>query len=181
MLRITIPPVEFYDEANNRFISSKGQTIDLEHSLISISKWESKYHKPFILRIPTPRTYAESIDYIKCMALTRNVDPTIYYGLTGENIRQINEYMDDPMTAVWISKSNNSTTGEEITSELIYYWMICYKIPFECQKWHINKLLALIHLCHVKTTPPKKLSPTELAMRNSAINNERRRRLNTSG
>lgn len=182
MLRIAIPSAEFYDEIHNKFINTKGQVITIEHSLVSISKWESKYHKPFITMTKIPKTYGETIDYIRCMTLTQNVDPNVYYGIGAGILQQVNEYMDDSMTASWFSPDNTvRTSSEEITSELIYFWMIRYRIPFECQKWHINRLLTLIHMCHIKSTPPKKLSPTELARRNSIINEERKKRLNTTG
>lgn len=180
MLTITIPENEMYDEYRNEFVHIKEQTLRLEHSLISLSKWESKWNKAFLTK--QEKSLEETIDYIRCMTLTQNVKPETYYGLTANNIADVNEYISLPMTATVFS--NNNKTGanrETVTSELIYYWMITLNIPFECQKWHLNRLLTLIQVCNVKNTPPKKMSKKELANRNRALNEARRRQLNTRG
>jgi hypothetical protein len=155
MLKITIPPTEQWDESTNEFIYTKAHNLSLEHSLVSISKWESKWNKPFLSK--ENKSYEETIDYIRCMTLTQNVDPKVYRFLTAKNVTEINRYIDAPMTATWFSDSKQSKrTSEQITSELIYYWMIALNIPFECQKWHLNRLLTLIRVCNVKNKPPKK-------------------------
>jgi len=180
MLRITIPAVEQWDEAKQEFIYTKEQTLSLEHSLVSISKWESKWCKPFLTK--QEKTFEETLDYIKCMTLTQNVDPEVYNYLTNENIKEINEYIGAPMTATYFSDEKTSKTSrEQVTAELIYYWMIAFNIPFECQKWHLNRLLTLIKVCSIKNQPPKKRSKKDIMSRNAALNAARRKRLNTKG
>ena len=180
MLQITIPPGEMWDEIRNEFVTTKGQTLTLEHSLVSLSKWESKWHKPFLSK--EPKTQIETIDYIKCMTLTQNVDPNIYQFITRDNINEINAYIDNPMTATTFSdRENKKFSREIITSELIYYWMISLNIPMECQKWHLNRLITLIRICGIKNTPPKKRSRREIMSRNAALNAARRQQYNTKG
>lgn len=180
MLRITIPAVEQWDEAKQEFIYTKEQTLSLEHSLVSLSKWESKWCKPFLTK--QEKTFEETLDYIKCMTLTQNVDPEVYNYLTNENIKEINEYIGAPMTATYFSDEKTSKISrEQVTAELIYYWMIALNIPFECQKWHLNRLLTLIKVCNIKNQPPKKRSKKDIMSRNAALNAARRKRLNTKG
>lgn len=180
MLEIVVPEQDLWDEVNERFIPIKETTLRLEHSLVSLSKWESKWCKPFLSR--QDKTLEETIDYIKCMTITQNVDPAVYNGLTRDNILQINEYIDAPMTATTFAKEKSGrTNNEQITSELIYYWMIALNIPFECQKWHINRLLTLVKVCNIKNQPPKKMSKSEIMSRNAALNAARRKQLNTKG
>ena len=180
MLRITVPPSEVWDSKNERFINFKGQTLQLEHSLVSLSKWESKWHKPFISK--TDKTYEETVDYIRCMTLTQHVDPNAYRFLTEENISQVNAYIDDAMTATTFpSEKNKKNNSEIVTAEIIYYWMIAFHIPFECQKWHLNKLLTLIRVCNIKNQPAKKMSMRERLSRNAEINEANRKRFNSKG
>ena len=181
MLQITIPSRELWDESTNEFVITKEQILQLEHSLISISKWESKWQKAILTK--QEKTHEETIDYIKCMTLNQNVDPNVYNYLTNDNIRQINAYIDSPMTATYFSeeKGGRGGRGEQITSELIYYWMIALQIPFECQKWHLNRLLTLVRVCNIKNQPPKKRSRREIMSRNAALNAARRKQLNTKG
>ncbi len=180
MLRITIPAVEQWDEAKQEFIYTKEQTLSLEHSLVSLSKWESKWCKPFLSK--QEKNFEETLDYVKCMTITQNVDPEVYNYLTNENIKAINEYIESPMTATYFSDEQNSKTSrEQVTAELIYYWMIAFNIPFECQKWHLNRLLTLIKVCSIKNQPPKKRSRKEIMSRNAALNAARRKQLNTKG
>ena len=180
MLTIVIPAMEMFDESKQEFINTKEQTLCLEHSLVSLSKWESKWCKPFLTK--QEKTYEETIDYIKYMTLTPHVDPEVYNLLTNTNIAEINAYIKAPMTATTFSKGRSSGTGREIiTSEIIYYWMISLNIPFECQKWHLNRLLTLIKVCNAKNTPPKKMNRREILNRNHAINEARKKQLNTTG
>ena len=180
MLRITIPAVELWDERKQEFIITKEQTLQLEHSLVSISKWESKWCKPFLSK--QEKTFEETLDYIKCMTITQNVDPEVYNYLTNKNIEEINNYINAPMTATYFSDEKTSKTSrEQVTAELIYYWMIALNIPFECQKWHLNRLLTLIKVCSIKNQPPKKRSRKEIMSRNAALNAARRKQLNTKG
>jgi len=180
MLQITIPAVELWDERKQEFIITKEQTLQLEHSLVSISKWESKWCKPFLSK--QEKTFEETLDYIKCMTITQNVDPEVYNYLTNKNIEEINNYINAPMTATYFSDEKTSKTSrEQVTAELIYYWMIALNIPFECQKWHLNRLLTLIKVCSIKNQPPKKRSRKEIMSRNAALNAARRKQLNTKG
>lgn len=180
MLRITIPAAELWDEAKQEFVTTKEQTLQLEHSLVSLSKWESKWHKAFLGK--QEKTSEEILDYIRCMTITQNVKPEIYKFFTNENIQQINDYIAAPMTATYFSNENQGGINREIvTSELIYYWMIALNIPFECQKWHLNRLLTLIKVCNIKNTPPKKMSRQQIMSRNAALNAARRQKLNSRG
>ena len=185
MLQITIPAAirEDFDEEKNEFIYTpitKEQTLQLEHSLVSLSKWESKWCKAFLSK--TPKTDEETLDYIRCMTLTQHVNPDIYNYLSRENIEAINRYIESPMTATYFSEDKNSKGSREVvTSELIYYWMIALNIPFECQKWHLNRLLTLIRVCNVKNAPPKKMSKRDIMSRNAQLNAARRKQLNTKG
>ena len=183
MLQITIPEREFFDSQKQEFVYLKEQKITLEHSLISISKWESKWKKPFL--DTGNKTYEESIDYLRCMTLTPNVDPDAYKGITTEIFGEISKYIDDTMTATWFNERNHSgnrgRSTQVVTSELIYYWMIAYNIPFECQKWHLNRLLTLIKVCDIKNAPSKKMKKKDVYARNRALNAERRRNLGTNG
>ena len=180
MLRIVIPESELFNEQTGEFISVKKQTLQLEHSLVSLSKWESKWHKPFLGK--EDKTFDETIDYIRCMTLSQNIDPNIYMFLTQENIKEINDYIGDPMTATTFSDDGNGRNNREIiTSELIYYWMVALNIPFECQKWHLNRLLTLIRVCNIKNQPPKKRSQGQIMSRNAALNAARRKQLNSKG
>ena len=180
MLQITIPAGEQWDEINQVFINTKEQTLQLEHSLVSLSKWESKWCKAFLIK--NEKTDEETIDYIKCMTITQNVDPNVYNCLTKENIEQIKKYIEAPMTATYFSEEHSGKSSrEQVTSELIYYWMIALNIPMECQKWHLNRLLTLIRVCNIKNQPPKKMSKRAIMSRNAALNAARRKQLNTRG
>lgn len=179
MLYIRVPEKEWFDEKTQEFKSSKAATLQLEHSLVSISKWESKWCKAFLTK--EDKTNEEVIDYIKCMTITQNVEPATYLALTRSNIEQIKKYIEAPMTATTFSDVQKGTSKEIITSELIYYWMISMNIPMECQKWHINRLLTLIRICNIKNGDPKKMSRGDIMRRNAALNAARRKKLNTKG
>lgn len=180
MLEIIIPGREHYDEKRNEFIYTQERVLRLEHSLVSISKWESKWHKPFLSN--NEKTVDEIIDYVRCMTITQSVDIDVYNCLTEDNMRAINDYIDAPMTATTFNNMRNQAGNREvITSEIIYYWMITFNIPFECEKWHLNRLLTLVKVCNLKSNPPKKMSKQEIINRNKQLNAERRKRLNTNG
>ncbi|MCF8018194.1 MAG: hypothetical protein K9L62_02225 [Vallitaleaceae bacterium] len=179
MLTITIPEIELFDDVKQEFTSSKAQTIQLEHSLVSLSKWESKWLKPFLSK--EKKTATESIDYIKCMTITQKVDPEVYQYLPKKILDEVSDYIDAPMTATTIKSEKTNGSREIVTSELIYYWMIALNIPFECQKWHLNRLLTLINVCDIKTRPPKKMNKKEIINRNKALNAARRKSANTTG
>ena len=180
MLNITIPGGEFYDQEQNLFFNLKPQNLVLEHSLVSVAKWESKWKKSFL----NSKTFTaeESRDYVRCMTLTQNVDPEVYNRITPEIMKQISDYINDPMTATTFSDNRPEKTNREvITAEIIYYDMTALNIPFECQKWHLNRLLTLIKVCNIKQQPPKKMGKRELAQRNHSLNAARRARLGTKG
>ena len=181
MLTITIPGGEQFNEQTNEFTYSKGQTITIEHSLASISKWEAKWKKPFYDK-EHEKSYEESIDYVRCMTITQNVNPEVYNGITPHLFQQINDYMDNPMTATWFGDDGRKKrpSKEIVTSELIYYWMVALNIPFECQKWHINRLFTLIRICNEKNDP-KKLSKNDIRRRNRDLNARRRAAMHTKG
>lgn len=179
MLQIKVREGEVYDEKTKMFLYTTEQTLCLEHSLISISKWESKWHKPFLEE--KAMTNEEFVDYIKCMTLTPNVDPNTYIGLTADHLREIWEYMDNPMTATTIREEKKPGKKIIITSELIYHWMIELRIPFECDKWHFNRLIMLIRVCCEKQKTPKKMGKNALFSRNSALNAARKKKFHTRG
>jgi len=191
MLIITVPAGKLWDarknDGNGEFVSTKETVLALEHSLVSISKWEAKWHIPFIG--DDKKTNEQTIDYVRHMTLTQNVDPNVYLVLTKDNLKHVSEYVENKMTATWFSepaeKKGAPKKKEIITSELIYYWMIALEIPFEAQKWHLNRLLTLIKVCNIKAKeankkPSKK--PSAAALTNRAqINAARKKALGTSG
>lgn len=180
MLQLQFPSRRFWDEQNEVFVETKGQTLQLEHSLVSIAKWESKWKKPFLSR--EGHTREETIDYVRCMTITQNVNPLVYQNLTDEQIIAVNQYIDDPMTATIISKQEGKGSASKIiTSEEIYYAMVAYQIPFECQRWHFNRLMMLIRVCDERNKPKKKMRKGEIAKRNRSLNAARRARLGTRG
>ena len=179
MLQIIVPATEQWDEIKQEFVYTKETTLQLEHSLVSLSKWESKWCKPFLSK--EDMTTEETIDYIRCMTITQNVNPEVYTCLSDENIAQVRDYIQAPMTATFFRKENGPPSREIITSELIYYWMITLNIPFECQKWHLNRLLTLIRVCNIKNQPAKRRSQREIMEYNTALNEARRKKLNSKG
>lgn len=182
MLHIVVPEMEFFNESTNEFFSIKEQKLSLEHSLVSISKWEAKWKKAFI---GTPeKTREEILDYIRCMTITQNVNPLVYEALTSENIKAVCDYIDDPMTATKFNdsrKTSGRVKSKIVTSEEIYYQMIANNIPPEYQKWHINRLITLIRVCQIKGDKPKKMKKSEVAKQNAAINEARRKKMNSKG
>ncbi len=180
MLQVTIPASEYFDEKTGEFNSIREMTLQLEHSLVSVSKWESKWCKPFLG--PNEKTAEECIDYVRCMTITQHVDPTVYQFLTQKNFQEINAYIEAPMTATTFSERENKRFSREVvTAEIIYYWMVALNIPFECQKWHLNKLIALVRVCNIKNTPQKKMSRREVTERNRALNEARRKKMHSNG
>lgn len=180
MLQITVPAVEYWDEETNQFLYRKEQTLQLEHSLVSLSKWEAKWKKPFLGK--GEQTDEEMLDYVRCMTITKNVDPEVYSRLSNANIVQINNYIGDPMTATTFSEDRHRRPSRDIiTSEIIYYWMITNNIPPEYQKWHLNRLLTLIRVCNKMNNPPKPRSKGELMRRNASLNAARRAKMGTKG
>ena len=190
MLTIIVPAKEAWNDSTQEFITTKEQKLCLEHSLVSLSKWEAKYHKPFIGN--TQKTQEEILYYIQCMTLTQNVDPVIYSVLGEKELKEINDYISDSRTATWFNEripsgatqKTPSKSGEQVTSELIYYWMVSFQIPFECQKWHLNRLLTLIRICKIKEGQQNKngkMSKRDILSQNAAINAARRAKMHSKG
>lgn len=181
MLTITVPAGECFDARTNTFVYTKAQTLQLEHSLVSLSKWESKWKKPFLEQKDT-KTEEQMRDYIRCMTITQNVDPNVYMCLTMDNLKAINEYIDDSHTATWFSEDRSPKGPRKIvTAEIIYHWMIALQIPESYQKWHLNRLLTLIRVCNIENTPPKKMSKSDIYKHNRALNASRRRATHSRG
>ena len=183
MLHLRIPDRELWDPIKEKFISVKGCEIDLEHSLESISKWESKWHIPFH-DDRKQKTFEQNIDYVRCMCLTPNVDPGVFNYLTERNVNNIVAYIGDSATATWFNDAANRKTGkrEIITAEIIYYWMTVYNIPESYQTWHLNKLMTLLRVCAEKNNPDKKKTKTgNLAAQRRALNAARRKQYHTRG
>ena len=183
MLTIKIPASDFYDETRGIFVETKERVLQLEHSLVSISKWESKWHKPFLSE--TQKTDEEALDYIRCMTITQNVDPNVYYAIDEKTAKTINDYMDNTMTATVIY---DAVTGAKvqpkkrtITSELVYSWMIANDIPIKFEKWHFNRLMTLIRVCSIENGQGNKMTQKELNKSNWALNEARRKKLGTRG
>lgn len=182
MLKITVPASENWDPVAEEFVYTNEFSLTLEHSLISMSKWEAKYCKPFLS--DKPMTDDELIEYIKCMTLTQNVNPDLYKCLPVDILKQITDYIGNPMTATTFSenqKSSGSSKKEIVTSELIYYWMVALNIPFECEKWHLNRLLTLIRVCNIKNSPSKKMSKSDILAKNKSLNAARRAKMHSRG
>lgn len=179
MLELVIPSAEWWDDKNEEFVSTKETKLVLEHSLVSLSKWESKWKKPFISK--ESRTIEETLDYVRCMTISQNADPKVYGLITAEQLKKIEEYINDPMTATWFKNDKSKPSNEQITSELIYFWMITSGVPIECQKWHLNRLLTLLKICAIKNQPSKKMPRSEIYKNNAALNAARRKRLGSKG
>ena len=179
MLTIRVGAVEAFDDSTQEFVATGGTPIQLEHSLASLSKWESEFEKPFLST--NEKTLDELTFYIKVMTLTPDVPDELYYKLSEKNIEEINAYINKKMTATWFSAATPETTKEIVTAELIYYWMTAFQIPFECQYWHLNRLFTLIRVCSMKHEKPKKMSRAEVARRNRELNEQRKAQLGTRG
>lgn len=183
MKEITIPKGTFFDDSTNKFIHIKETTLQLEHSLISLKKWEEKWHKPFLKK--EDKTTEEILDYFRCMTLNqKKIDPEIYLYIPSNLINEIVEYIKDPMTATTFNDSligAQKNSGEIVTAEIIYYWMVSYNIPVEFQKWHLNQLLTLIKVVSIKNGPKKKMGKREAAQQRAALNKARRAKYNSKG
>jgi len=180
MLKLFIKQEEFWDERNGKFITYPDTKLELEHSLASLSKWESKHQKPFL--VITEKTDTEWLDYIEAMIITPNYDPNDVSRLKDSDFEEIYKYVDSKQSATTFGKlPEHKGPSEIITSELIYYWMVAFNIPFECENWHLNRLFALIRVCNIKNQKPKKRSLKEMAEERTAINNARREKLGTRG
>lgn len=180
MLKIIIEGNETYNEEEDLFETFNDVILELEHSLLSLSKWESKYQKPFLSS--ENKTSEELFGYLKEMIVTPNVDFDVLFKCSQSNINEIQAYIESNQSATTFGMMpERRSPGEVITSELIYYWMVAFNIPFECQSWHLNRLFALIRICNIKNSKPTKMSRHEVAQRNQELNARRRAELNTTG
>lgn len=181
MLTLYIDGKDFYDENKEEFVKIKPQRLVLEHSLLSISKWESRWKKPFL---STKKNSEEQMDYIKCMTVSSQVNPLVYDCLTIEDHLKIKKYMNDSMTATKINRRKRTgNSNRYLTNELIYCWMFSLNIPIDCEKWHINRLLTLIEVTSIENNPKnkRKMSRQEIYNQNAALNAARRAKYNTRG
>lgn len=180
MFQLIVPGRELFNEETLEFTTVPEQKLVLEHSLVSLSKWESKWKKPYLSKVD--KTEEELTDYIRCMTITQNVNQECYKCLTTECINKVITYIEDPMTATTINEQpSKKGPGPIITAELIYYWMIALNIPHEYEKWHLNRLLTLIRVCNIENSPPKKMGKKEQMIRNHNLNKARQKALNTKG
>jgi hypothetical protein len=180
VLTITVPSNEFFDDETQKFVSMEAATLELEHSLVSLSKWESFWEKPFLG--PDDKTTAETYWYVKAMTLTPNVPPEVFTRLSNDNLHEINQYIGAKMTATWFNEpSMKGKPREIITAELIYYWMFSMTIPIECETWHLNRLFTLIKVFNQKNSKPTKMGRQDLAARNRELNAQRKAQHHTTG
>lgn len=183
MLKLTIEGIEMFDERTEEFLPA-GETVELwlEHSLLSLSKWESLFQKPFLSK--EQKSYRENMAYIQAMILTPEYPPDILARLTPKHLAEINAYIESAQSATTfgdLPEQKGRAKGETITAELIYYWMVAFNIPFETERWHLNRLFALIKVCNIKNSKPKKRSKQETARRYRELNEQRRQELGTRG
>lgn len=180
MLKIVVPLVESFDEESKEFVVTDSMTLELEHSLVSLSKWEAKHEKPFLGK--DPKTTEETLDYIRCMVIGEIPPEEIFQRFSKENLDEINAYLEAKMTATWFNEPPGPPAADiVITAELVYYWMVALEIPFECENWHLNRLFTLIRICNIKSQKPKKMSRAEVMARNRELNEQRKRQLGTRG
>ena len=179
MLEIYLAEAEYYSEQQQRFVRREAKNLQFEHSLQSVSKWEAIHRKAFLTR--QDKTPEEHLSYIQAMRLDQFPKEAVHE-LSEEHFRQINSYINSSQTATTFQGSTtNRTSSEVITSELIYHWMTSYQIPFECDQWHLDRLLTLIRVCSIKSAPPKKMRRSEILARNRSLNEQRLARLGTTG
>ena len=179
-IKITVSAGEAFDEKERKFVDIDPVVLEFEHSLVSLSKWESEFEKPFLTE--GQKTTEETMAYLRHMLLTPNVSEETLSHLKNEDIERLQEYIAAKRSATWFrEKSGPKRSSETITSELIYYWMVAMTIDWEAQHWHLNRLLTLIRVCNEKNAPPKKMSRAEMAAQRRALNAQRRQQYGTKG
>ena len=183
MLNLKIPEIsELWDEKTQQFYSVHAQTIQLEHSLIAISKWEAKWHRPFLDDLRWKKiTPDQLMDYIKCMTVTHNVDDIVFRSLQAPQLQEIIDYINDPATATTFSNSDSVPNFEIITSEVIYWEMIALGIWKECEKWNINRLVTLIQVCNNKNKKGQAMPTNKIHSQNRMVNEMRKAKYHTRG
>lgn len=179
MLLINVPSVDLFDEATNQFVKFTGEALLLEHSLVSLSKWESFNEKPFLGK--DTKTDEETLNYVRMMTFSPVRDPEVYNHLTSANLQEISNYINAKMTATWFSDKPGENVASAVTAEIVYYWMIALLIPFECQYWHLNRLLTLIKVLNEKNSPPKPMSQFDAAAQQRELNESRKAQFKTQG
>lgn len=179
MLTLVVAAREFYDDNKGEFINIQEQTIHLEHSLISLRRWEETWQKPYLSK--TPKTKMETLDYIRCMSINKEVSIETVMSLTDDQLKKVHQYIEAPMTATTFAKDDIPPSRQIMTAEVIYWQMVANQIPFECEKWHLNRLFTLIKVCALKNQKPKKMGKQELMNRNKQINQARRAQMNSKG
>jgi hypothetical protein len=180
MLKITVQEAELFDESTGRFFSVDPIVLDLEHSLFSLSKWESEFTKPFLSS--EEKTNEEILGYAYHMIVTPGISRDVLFSIGEDNMKLINAYLERKHTATTFGDMpKQKGRGEVITSELIYYWLVAFQIPFEVEHWNLDRLFALIRICNMKNNPPKKMSKNEIARRNRDLNEQRKAQLGTKG
>lgn len=180
MLTIVVVGHELYDQETNEFKTLGDLSLQLEHSLVSLSKWESKFEKPFLSG--KAHSAEEILYYVECMILTKDYPENWFQRLTSTNMDAINAHIESKQSGTTFGQMpERKGRNEVITSELIYYWMVAFNIPFECETWHLNRLFALIRICNLKNSKPQKMGKSEQARQYRELNAKRRSQLGTSG
>lgn len=183
MLVLNVTGIELYNDKTEQFETTPDFTVTLEHSLVSLSKWESKHEKPFLGK--DEKTLDETLDYIESMLVSSPafLPQGWVHRFSEEDLETIHNYIDAKRSATWFSDLNQrpENNGEVITSELVYYWLIAFQIPFECETWHLSRLFTLIRICSAKNSKPKKMTRSEIAARNRELNAKRKAELGTKG
>lgn len=172
MFTIKIPPLEIFDDELEEFRQFGADEITFEHSLYTIARYEEATHKPYY---DTRSDEDNLFSYMPYMAIKPPKDPSAFFRIPQDELAKLKSWMEDSHTATWFSKDDdNSPEREIVTAELIYYWMTEYRIPFECERWHINRLMTLIQVCARKKSPPKQKSQAEIIREHRALNQKRR-------